>query len=166
MKKLTGGLKIINSLIVVFLVVCNSVSASDGSSIPYVDINIKPTHYLYNLQNFKLASDSSPTNNCIILGENSISCNSNKQFDDAFTISFNTPDRIPGAYVEIPPRGYLGNLTFEPADGGCSQIAPKNGDTYTCHFKIKSQGYVSGGIIYLEVAGQLGYEKIVKVKIK
>lgn len=138
------------------LIGCNSGSSNTPSS----------GNTPYNLQNY-LLTVGAQTNNCTLEGDSLLNCDSNGTFGGTYTITFNTPNGSPGAYVVMPPTGDTYGLNIAPTGNGCTQTASSNGETYTCNFTIGTNGTAqAGNTVYLNVDGSLGTAKIVTINLE
>lgn len=153
MKKL--NMSMLGGLIIA-LVGCNSGSSNTPSTGGLTQ---------YNLQNYKLTAVQ--TNNCTLSGNSTLNCDSHRPITGGiYSITFNTPVGVPGAYVMMPPEGDTYGLNIAATGGGCEQKAPESGITYTCNFTIGSNGTSQAGkTVYLQVNGALGKAKIVTINI-
>jgi hypothetical protein len=120
----------------------------------------------YNLQNYKLTVGAQ-TNNCTLEGNSTLNCDSQGTFGGVYSVSFNTPNGKPGAYVVMPPTDDTYGLNISSTGSGCNQTAPQGGETYTCNFKIGVNGTAQAGhTVHLKVNGSLGTAEIVKINIQ
>ena len=153
MKKLN---LLMSSLAVTTLISCNSGSSNTPSG----------GNTQYNLQNYSLTVGAE-TNNCTLAGNSTLNCDSKGTFGGFYTISFNTPNGKPGAYVVMPPTGDTYGLNIAPTGSGCNQTASQGGETYTCNFTIGVNGTAqAGGTVNLQVDGTLGTANIVTINIQ
>lgn len=140
------------------LIGCNSGSSNTPSS---------GNKTQYNLQNYSLTVGAQ-TNNCTLEGNSTLNCDSKGTFGGTYTITFNTPNGLPGAYVVMPPSGDTYGLNVAPTGSGCSQIASsESGETYTCNFTIGAHDSAqAGNTVHLNVDGSLGTAEIVTINIQ
>lgn len=139
------------------LMACNSGSSTTPSS---------GTNTQYDLQNYKLTVGAQ-TNNCTLEGNSTLNCDSQGTFGGVYSVSFNSPNGKPGAYVIMPPSGDTYGLNISSTGSGCNQTAPQGGETYTCNFKIGVNGTAqAGNTVLLQINGSLGTAEIVKINIQ
>jgi|LauGreDrversion4_2_1035121.scaffolds.fasta_scaffold156872_3 hypothetical protein len=120
----------------------------------------------YNLQNYTLTVGAQ-TNNCTLQGNSTLNCDSKGTFGGTYSVSFNTLNGQPGAYVVMPPQGNTYGLNIAATDSGCNQSATTNGETYTCNFTIGTNGTAqSGNTVQIEITGTLGNANIIAINIQ
>ena len=152
MKKLSG---LIISSAAIGLVACGG----GGSNTP-------ASNTQYNLQNYAL-NVGVQTNNCTLGANSTLNCDSKGTFGGVYSVTFNTPAGVPGAYVIMPPQGDSYGLNISATGSGCNQTAPQSGATYTCNFKIGVNGTAqAGNTLHLQITGALGTANIVTINIQ
>lgn len=122
----------------------------------------------YNLQNY-LFTVEAQTNNCQLDkgSDSTLNCDSKGTFGGVYSISFNTPQGKPGAYVQVPPEGDTYGLQIASVGDECKQNAPQGGEAYKCRFTIGANNTAkAGNTVYLNVNGSLGTVKVVTINIR
>ncbi|MBX9599309.1 MAG: hypothetical protein K2X04_12140 [Burkholderiales bacterium] len=120
----------------------------------------------YNLQNYKLTVGAQ-TNNCTLQDNSTLNCDSKGTFGGVYSVSFNTPNGKPGAYVVMPPSGDTYGLNIAATGSGCNQTVTTSGETYTCNFTIGVNGTAQAATtVPIEITGTLGNANIITINIQ
>ncbi|MFN8770957.1 MAG: hypothetical protein ACK5Z5_04370 [Neisseriaceae bacterium] len=152
----------LTKLFFAFVIATSIISCGKGRS----DTPLNDDSIQYNLRRYSLMVGAQ-TNNCKLVRNSTLNCNSKGKFGGVYSIKFMTPKGSPGAYVVIPPSGDTYGLNIMPADKSCERAISKNGEIYNCNFIIDKKGIVKpGNTVYLELNGSLGTAKIVAINIK
>ena len=138
------------------LISCNSGTSNTPSS----------GNTQYNLQNYKLTVGAQ-TNNCTLQGNSTLNCDSKGTFGGVYSVSFNTPNGKPGAYVVMPPSGDTHGLNIAATGSGCNQTTTTSGETYICDFTIGVNGIAQAGTtVPIEITGALGNANIITINMQ
>ena len=142
-----------------FIIISSAIALSacnSGSSGTPSGIN------LYGLQNYQFKAVQS--GNCQLQGDSNLNCDSAGTFGGLYEVTF---DGGTSAYVEIPPNGNTYGVNISETGTGCSQSAAESGTTYTCQFKMATNGTAqAGNTINIQVNGNLGRANIVQVNLQ
>lgn len=151
----------INLLIISLIGAAGLISCNSGSSNTPSGGNTQ-----YNLQNYKLTVGAQ-SNNCTLQGNSILNCDSAGTFGGVYSVSFNTPNGKPGAYVVMPPGGNTYGLNIAATGSGCNQTAASGGATYTCNFTIVVNGTAqAGNTVPIKITGILGNANIITINIQ